>query len=140
MDPQLFVNAVSLIQQYAPEHSIYIISRYDDLLPALAGKYTAMPYNELLTNLLTSNDVTHVADVMKQKKPHYIFVDTDIARSFNNEIYHPDDVLAKRYQLNMYSRDRVSTLNNIKLLYDRIRGDYKVAAKSELITVYERIS
>jgi hypothetical protein len=139
MDPQLFINAVSLIKRYASGHSIYIISRYDDLLPVLAGKYSAMPYNELLTNVITVNDADNLAKQLKQIKPLYLFVDTDIERNFNSDIYNADDPFTKYLRLNDYSNDRAYVMDRIKNVYQRIKSDYRPVAKSELLTVYKHV-
>ncbi len=140
MQPELFSSAVQLIDQYAPEKSIYIISRYEALLPILAGKYTAMPYNELLTNLQNTNDYQLLADYFQLKKPRYLFVDTDIDRNFYHDIFMPDDPLTKEFKLSLSSYDRAFTLRVLKNAFDAVRKDYRPIAKSELITVYERVT
>lgn len=138
MDPQLFVNAAALIQKYAPADSIYIISKYDTLLPILAGKYSAMPYNELLTNIITTNDVAFLKDFFADKKPEYLFVDRDIKRDFNNDIFMPNDPASKKLGLDQYSASRAATLVVLPEAFAAVSKDYQPVAQSELITVYKR--
>lgn len=139
MDPQLFSQAVTIIQKYAKNPGIFIISKYDDLLPTLANKYNAMPYPELLTNLITSNDIHSVIQFVQQQKPAYIFVDSDIMRNFMSEVYYPADAISKKFRLNDYSMGRASLMERLKLVYLGIQHDYALVEKSALITVYKRI-
>ena len=61
MDPEYFVDSVSLIQTYAPSHNgIHIISKYDNFLPFLAKKYSAMPFFDLQWFLLTAKEVNRL--------------------------------------------------------------------------------
>jgi hypothetical protein len=140
IDPILFEHAVALIERYNPNQAIYLISKYDDILPILAGKYMAFPYPELATNLITNNDVNAMVSLINQAKPTYIFVDTDINRNMASDIFANGDPISKRWLLHDHSFDRAIVLTRLKPLFSGIKKDYRPIAKSELITVYQRVA
>ena len=87
MNPAYFVDSISLIQAYAPtNNAIHLISKYDNLLPFLAKKYSAMPFFDLQWFLLTDKEVNLCIERIQTQKPPYLFVDTDIERDLNGEI------------------------------------------------------
>ena len=81
LDPAVFKESINLIQKYSNGNAIYIISKYDNLLPFLAGKYSAMPYLELVTSLVTDDEVDTSANAILNASPKYLFVDSDINSS-----------------------------------------------------------
>ena len=84
MDPSLFEEAVDLIGKHSSNNGIYIISKYDHVLPILAGRYSAMPYNELLTNLVSRKEADIAAKTILENNPKYLFVDSDIGNGFSD--------------------------------------------------------
>ncbi len=138
MDPQLFERAVALIKKYDTQPDIYMISKYETILPVLAGKYTAFPYPELLTNLINENAEQKVLDVILKNKPTYFFVDADISRGYNYDYYNRYDPVSRYLELYKYSYDRAATLARLSHFYQHIKNKYHPIASSELITVYQK--
>ncbi|MDR3490939.1 MAG: hypothetical protein P4M12_02710 [Gammaproteobacteria bacterium] len=148
MNPSVFHEAANLINQFNPSNTIYIISKYDDILPLLANKYSAMPYLELATSLVTSNEIKNSADAILLGKPKYIFVDSDINDTHVGDII--DNSNPSRSQLGaydpfnvMYDKERLSygrvlVIKELKSVFDRVSSDYKLIAEGYLISVYER--
>lgn len=137
MDPKYFVDSVSLIQQYAnSENGIYIISKYDNLLPFLAKKYSAMPFFDVPWILLTENEVNLCIESIKTKKPPYLFVDTDIERNLNGEIV----VTELPFVSNPGGESllRVQRLNLLKDVFAAVKDDYELEMSRGLLTVYRR--
>lgn len=140
MDPTLFEEASELIKKYASGNGIFLISKYDNILPVLAGKYNKMPFNELPTNLVTEKEISMAAAAVLDNKPHYVFVDSGIEDYLNGEVFVKDDPCYKEFKHNyLYesSLSRVMVLSNLKKVYDDFKQFYRPVEKSKLITVYE---
>jgi hypothetical protein len=137
MDPKYFVDSVSLIQQYAnSENGIYIISKYDSVLPFLAKKYSAMPFFDVPWILLTEQEVNLCIESIKSKKPSYLFVDTDIERNLNGEIVAREAPLIGGH--GDESLMRVQRLNLLKQIFVAVKDDYELEVGRGLLTVYRR--
>lgn len=136
MDPIYFREGVELIQRYSNENGIYILSKYDNILPLLAKKYSAMPYFDVPMFLLSRKDIDNCINTINAAKPEYLFIDTDIERNLNSDIL--DKTSLTREDLHDESVLRVRRLNLLKEIYNSIRGDYQPIEKSSLITVYKR--
>ena len=137
MDPRYFVDSIALIQEYAPSgNAIHLISKYDNFVPFLAKKYSAMPFFDLQWFLLTAKEVNLCIDRIKTDKPQHLFVDTDIERDFNGEI-----VLSELRSIgypNEESLQRVQRLHLLKDIFRAVKGDYTPVKKGVLLTVYKR--
>ena len=137
MDPKYFVDSVSLIQQYAnPENGIYIISKYDNLLPFLAKKYSAMPFFDVQWFLLTDKEVRLCIERIQNGKPPYLFVDRDIERSLNGEI-----LVAEVPFVSLPGGEsllRVQRLSLLKDIFTAVKDDYELEMSRGLLTVYRR--
>jgi hypothetical protein len=147
MDPSLFEEAVKLIKQYSPDNGIYIISKYDHILPILAGRYSAMPYNELLTNLVSPKEADAAAGVILDHAPQYLFVDSDIGNSFisnakldgtANFNTEPAAVQAQKYYSEAIARERL--LEQLNEVYKRVADKYEKCKAGGLVSVYCRKS
>ena len=137
MDPKYFVDSVSLIQQYAnSENGIYIISKYDHVLPFLAKKYSAMPFFDVPWMLLTDNEVKLCVESITTNKPPYLFVDTDIERNLNGEIVR-SGVSASILQGDE-SLLRVQRLSLLKNVFAAVKDDYEPEMSRGLLTVYRK--
>ncbi len=87
MDPEPFEAAVRLIKKYAAAGpAVHIVSKYDNFLPILAGKYSAMPFFDVPWFLLTPKENAACVDRIERDRPEYLFVDSDIDRSLNGEV------------------------------------------------------
>lgn len=141
MDPSLFEHDVKLINKYAPNTmGIYIISKYDNLLPFISKKYSTMPYIELVTSLVTKKEINNCINIILKDKPDYIFVDTDIDRNFNGDIYYENDpVVTMLYpKLNDASRGRVIMFKYLREVYHGVAKDFEMVENGLLISVYKR--
>jgi hypothetical protein len=137
MDPKYFVDSVSLIQQYAnPENGIYIISKYDNLLPFLAKKYSIMPFFDVQWFLLTDKEVRLCIERIQNGKPPYLFVDRDIERSLNGEILVAEVPFVD--SAGGESLLRVQRLNLLKDIFTAVKDDYELEISRGLLTVYKR--
>jgi hypothetical protein len=141
MDPALFEEAVNLIKRYNPkDNGIFIVSKYDHILPILAGKYSAMPYNELPTNLVSPKEVEVASDAILKHNPAFLFVDSDIGRNLYGEIPKENDPVAIQLGLYGEAKARVMVLQGLNDVYARVAGRYVLCESGRLISVYCRKS
>jgi hypothetical protein len=139
MDPALFEEAANLIKRYSPKgNGIFIVSKYDHILPILAGKYSAMPYNELLTNLVTPKEVETASAAILNYKPDVLFVDSDVSRNFYGEIPLNNDPVAMQLGLYGEAKSRVMVLYGLNRVYAQIADKYVLCEPGKLISVYCR--
>lgn len=139
MNPDKVQSAVNAINDYASslENSIYIISKYDSLLPFLANKYTAMPYLELATSLISSDQVSLAQQAILEAQPKYLFVDTDIKKTGFGDIVDSTSPTADLINEQGLSYGRVLVLQMLREVFNGIESDYRPILQTELITVYE---
>lgn len=137
MEPELFQQSAALINQYEQHKNVYLISKYDSLLTILADKYNAIPTVNLALDLITTKDIQRFYDAVTTNSPQYIFMDTDIARNFNGDIFHPKDPAARKNNY-ILSLGRAGMLTNIKKLYSKLITQYEPMAKQGLLTVYRK--
>jgi hypothetical protein len=138
IDPMYFKDAVNLVQKYAPDNGIYIVSKYDNIVPILSGKYSAMPFSEVGLSLVTDKEIERCAQAIELARPTYIFVDTDIARRHIGDIYDPDDKVTSWLGVYDLSRGRAMVLDNLRRVYDDVKDHYRLVERGMLISVYER--
>lgn len=139
MDPSLFVEAVNLINQHSQkDKGIFLVSKYDHILPILAGKYSAMPYNELPTNLVSQKEIEVAAGAILKNKPAFLFVDQDIGRSLNGEIPAENDPATIYLSLYGEARSRVMVMQGLNYVYARVADKYVRCKSGRLISVYCR--
>ncbi|NLU49341.1 MAG: hypothetical protein GXX09_02865 [Syntrophomonadaceae bacterium] len=137
MNPKYFTEAVELLQQYTPgQSSVYIVSKYDNFLPFLAEKYSAMPFFEASRFLVTEREVIQCIQAIEQAKPEYLFVDTDIERNLNVDIV--DSKARYVGFLHDESVARVQRLKELQHIYQQVKDDYQPLEKGYLLTVYHR--
>jgi len=137
MDPLYFVDSISLIQEYEPSNNaIHLISKYDNFVPFLAAKYSAMPFFDLQWFLLSPKEVALSVERIKKNKPQYLFVDTDIERNFNGEI-----LLGGLQSIGFpgeESLQRVQRLHLLQEVFRTVKKEYVPVKKGVLLTVYRR--
>jgi len=138
MDPTYFTDSINLIKAYSTDNSIYIISKYDNFLPFLAQKYSAMPYFDTSWFLMSDRELQKSIAVIKENKPKYLFVDSDINRSYALDII---DGYSIRYYDDLYYESlwRFIRLDGLKKIFYAIENDYRPIKKAYLLTVYERV-
>jgi hypothetical protein len=141
MDPHPFLDSVSLIKEFTESESgVYIISKYDNFIPFLAEKYSAMPFFDVPWFLITAKEIDLCIERLVKRKPPYIYVDTDIDRSLNGDIVVGKFPIEGNYEdgIGIESRMRVERLDLLKTIYAAIRDDYEPVKKGVLLTAYKR--
>jgi hypothetical protein len=137
MNPSYFADSISLIHEYESSHNaIYLISKYDNFVPFLAKRYSAMPFFDLQWFLLSPKEVALSIERIRQNRPQYLFVDTDIERDFNGEI-----LLGELQSIGFpgeESLQRVQRLHLLKEIFRAVKDDYIPVKKGVLLTVYKR--
>ena len=142
MDPSVFEDSVRLINQYSDSKTIFLLSKYDNLLPFLSSKYNTMPFTEMGLSLVTTKELSTSIELIRRVRPKYIFVDTDMTRSHLGDIYE----FEKNGSLNSFfapydmvdaSRGRALVLNNLAKVFKGVSDIYVPVAVGQLITVYE---
>ena len=141
INPDYFIDSIELIKSHADNNKIFIISKYDNFLPFLAKKYSAMPYFDVPWYTISTKDIQACIEAIKENKPKYLFVDTDINRS-----YEPDVISSSANQgfLKMGEHEesvlRLVRLKALKQIFLAVKSDYKPVKSAQLITVYEKIN
>jgi hypothetical protein len=137
VDPAYFESAVQLLVKYAGgDDAVYIISKYDNIVPFLAGKYSAMPFFELSRFTITESEIQRSAELITRAKPRFLFVDTDVTRSFL-----PDAIdAATEYVgfLHGESVERALRLSALGEVFQRVKSQYELAEEGLLLSVYVR--
>lgn len=134
--PGMMQESISLILKYSSvdKPAIFILSKYDGLLPFLAHRYSAMPFFELTSYLFSPKEYHMALQEMKTRKPEYLFVDTNI-----DQFHDKWSVLYERDAY--YMRERASRLARCELLqhlFGEVRNEYEIVDQGQLISVYKR--
>jgi hypothetical protein len=137
MPPGIFEESLALIQAYSTgqERGIYILSKYDGLLPFLAHRFSAMPFFELSGYLLSPREYRLALRTVKERRPEYLYVDTNIRRP--GDSWNSLNVGDKGYALERASR--LSRYELLGKLFEEVAADYEKIAEGKLISVYRRI-
>lgn len=136
-DPELFLEATSIIRRRSPDmQGIFIISKYDHLLPILANKYSAMPYIELPTNLVSPKEVEVAASAILLKHPRFLFVDSDIEESMQGQVPKQIDPITIKLHLYEEAATRGMVMDGLYEVYSRIANKYELCEFGRLISVY----
>jgi len=135
MNPKYFSNDVNIINKYSDSTGIYIISKYDNFLPFIAKRYSAMPFPDLQWFLNTDKEVEQCIEKINTDRPNFLFVDADIERNIVNEIIYDDAPVS--IASNLESIARVLRLNELKKIYYAVKNNYELIEKGYLISVYK---
>jgi|GEM_PF-6086282 len=141
MDPKPFEDSISLVKEFSGANSaIYIISKYDNYIPFLADRYSAMPFFDVQWFVITTKESDLCIERIKSEKPRYLFVDTDIERNLNGDIIR--GIVSKEANFNKgigpESRLRVVRLGVLQRIFHAIKDDYIPVKKGILLTAYQR--
>ena len=136
-EEKIFQQAIDLIDKYTSndQKNIAIFSRYDNIIPFAAGKYSALPIHDLQWLLISSKEYNQVTTYFNTQKPKYLFVDTDIERNFEYDrpfIQSPHLIIVEHLF-------RIGRLKLMQKLWHEIKHDYKLKEKTPLLSVYKRI-
>jgi len=135
INPEPIKNSIDLIQKYSTnDKGIYIVSKYDNLLPFLAERYTKMPFFELSWHLFSKRESNQAIEALRSQMPYYLFVDTNIDNYRN-------DPWAKLFNNAWMVDERISRMERYTRLYEifkSVSDDYEKIDEGELISVYKR--
>ncbi|PJD93180.1 MAG: hypothetical protein CK424_03050 [Legionella sp.] len=134
MDPELFQQSIDLIHKYEEHPGIYLVSKYDAILPMLSHTYNLVPAVSVALDLISRRDLERMLAVIRENKPEYLFVDTDIMRNYNNDIFHANDPLARKNGY-LESVGRASIMDNLRSLYIQVKDAYEPIEEGKLITI-----
>ncbi len=127
--------SVNLIHKYSTPKNprLYMISRYDGLLPFISARYSAFPIFDVSSYLFSRTEYDILLSQLRTDRPEFLFVDSDI--------YQSDDPWAKIYHSPFFQKERASRLGRYFLLaqlFDDVKDDYERVEQGKLITVYKR--
>ena len=136
-EEKIFQQAIDLICKYTPKekNDIAIFSKYDNIIPFAAGKYSNLPIQDLQWLLMSSKEYNQITSYFNNKKPKYLFVDTDIERNFEYDrpfVQYPQVIFVEHLF-------RVARLKLIQKLWNEIKCNYKLQEKTPLLSVYEHL-
>lgn len=137
MNPLFFENSANLIQKFSTEPAIHIVSKYDNILPFLAKKYSAMPFSELAKFLSTPRELALSIEKIRQDRPLYLFVDTDIERDYTMDVLDPR-IPPHLNNLQWFSVKRVKWQELLQKVFMAVKDDYEPVEQGMLISVYRR--
>lgn len=137
MEPQFFADTIRLVDHYETHPSMYMISKYDSILPVLVHRYNALPVVNLALDLASYVDVARCVQTIENDKPEYIFVDTDIGRDHSADII--QDV-SQPIQNLQESTGRALAHVNMQRFFLLIKNNYESVEKGQLLTAYRRKS
>lgn len=138
MAPQVVDETLRLIEKYTPDSALYLISKYDDMLPILAHRYNALPVVNLALDLISSRDTQRCLQAINWHKPRYVWVDSDIHRDLRGEVVLPYGLWGASSQYYGESYGRFMVMTHMRTLYDAIQQDYILLEKGSLLSVYQR--
>jgi hypothetical protein len=134
INPEPLKESIDLIHRYSKTgKNIYIISKYDNLIPFLAGRYNSISSFDLRWRLLTKSDTEIAINRVFEDKPEYIFVDEDIDKT--------DDPWANLFTDDFNIRERFARIGRYKELAKVFNGfarDYQKIETGGVLSVYER--
>ena len=135
MDPRYFQNGVELIKKYSQDSKIHIISKYDNFLPFLSGRYSAMPYFEMSKFLISPRETALCVERLLEDRPEYLFVDTDIRREYAADMVHR---FSPWSGLNPLSRYRVAQMQLMQKVFATVQDQYELVEQGLILSVYKR--
>ncbi|OAI04616.1 hypothetical protein A1353_12750 [Methylomonas methanica] len=145
MQPGPVEDALRLIAKYGDEECVHFISRYDVILPALANKCMAGQFVTLTDIFVTQKEKDMAVNTIMEDQPIYLFVDSDIGRTFAGDIPAPGQLLDRISSPTMsisnmkVAESRALFLGYMFDVFEAVRGKYVELERGQLITVYKRI-
>jgi len=134
MPEKPFSEASRIINKYAQDPGIFIISEYDNFLPFYADKYSCMPYPDLQWFINSQQEKDEVIRSLKETVPKYLFVDKTLDRDLGFEIVSADTPLIGTLQAESILRtQRIRVLQEI---FDSIKAEYQQVDEGGIIQVW----
>jgi hypothetical protein len=97
-----------------------------------------MPFVEVGLSLVTDREMKQAVDAISVNRPEFIFVDTDINRSYLGDVYDPNDKITRLLGTSLLSSGRAEILSNSQRLYSGIKDQYQMVDRGLLISVFKR--
>lgn len=142
IDPQPIRDAVEMLQEYSKDNKgIYVLSKYDNILPFLAARYSLMPHFEMPYYLITPRERLRAIQSITENKPEYIFIDTDINNyqpGFDPSLYDPWHKIYNSDWVKQERASRYERYTELWKIYHAIANDYVKIKNGELICLYQR--
>lgn len=138
IDPRPLKASLSQITRYSGnEKGIYILSRYDNLIPFLAGKYSRFPVFDMTWYMLKADTGSKVAARLESDRPEYIYVDAD----FNDN---KPDLWTLAYGdgenfLRRENKSRLGRILELKKIFLAVSPRYVLVERGPLLSVYRRL-
>lgn len=124
--------AVDLMRRHQPEGRIVLLSRYDSLLQVLSQRIGALPYIDTPTALVSRDLSERVAELILATPNATIFVDHDLLKNREGEIYRIDPKLRE------ISAQRVAGLAVLGATFESIRHCYRPGEIAGVLQVWHR--
>jgi len=136
INPQLIKESVSLITKYSPgiNSGIYIISKYDNLLPFLAKRYSKLPSFYLQGYLRDKISTGRTVSLILKDLPEYIYVDSD----WDSVLSDPWGRIFNERSLRLERQSRFERYGELRKVFDAVKQDYVYVDSAGLLTVYKR--
>jgi hypothetical protein len=136
INPELIRPTVGLIQRYSDpkDPRIYILAKYDSLIPFLAGRYSAMPIFDLAGYMFSPREFNEAKRLIQEKRPKFLFVGRNLLQSGN-------DPWAILYRNQFDKSERASRLERyglLRRLFLQCQDQYEKVDEGGLLVVYRR--
>ena len=116
---------------HAGQTKAYILSKYDNLVPFLANRYSATPFFDSISYLYSKKEYAMIVDKIESDKPLYLFADTNI-----------EDYSDLWYVFNRYNpaetASRLGRYDLLKQIFDEVKTGYDKIEQGQLISVYRQ--
>ena len=140
MDPKPFANSLRLLDRYAPEPGIYLLSKYDSILYWLSDHYSQLPYGALGVGVPSLHEQAIVVAKLKRADSCYLFVDADIASSHFGDVRNDDPRYTdgkKPKKFRSYDIGTLSLYYSLADIFYQVRANYHLKERGDLLDVYE---
>ena len=135
-NPEIITETIDLIHDYSDrkDPKVYLLSKYDNLIPFLAERYSAMPIFDLSAYMLSKREFNEAKRVIQEGHPVYLFID-------RNLLDKPNDPWAVLYRNMVFKSERASRLERYELLqkiFLEFKEEYEKVEERGLLAVYKR--
>ena len=137
MDPALFSDATQMIERWAPQRGVYVISQFDTLITWLSQKYSLMPHSDLISYLNGPLAHEKVVNILRSKQPDILFVDSCIECNFITLSSSRESILSINPDLLKRAYEKIDRLRRLQDVYREIKDDYELVERGALISVYK---
>jgi hypothetical protein len=135
-NPEPIEKGILLIRKYSSDDNpgIFIISKYDNILPFLANRYSMMPIFDLSSYLFSQKEVAMAVNVIKKNRPAYLFADADVFLS-------KPDMWSTVYSDDFFEKEKNSRYERYIVLaevFNQVKNDYEKIEETQLLALYKR--